>query len=169
MTGFKEAVKSSMTEYLEELKTKLDGLTDIELRWQATLDTNTILWLVWHMADVEASWINEAIAGGETVWDTSDWTAKTGIKLEVIHGRGLDGVREMPEVDVADLVQYYDEVRASTFRVIDGISDEDLSNIDARAGGSRRWDWILGHVVVEESQQLGQIALIRGMIRGLDG
>ncbi len=168
MTGYKDAVLSGMTEYLEELKTKLDGLTETELRWQATLETNTIAWLVWHMADVEDSWINEAIAGGETVWDASDWTARTGIKLENHIGHGIEGVRSFPEVDISELIQYFDEVRSATTKVIAKISDEDLANIDTRPNGYATWAWILGHVIVEESQHLGQIALIRGMIRGLD-
>ena len=53
MGSFRDAIKSAMTEYLDELKHKLDGLTDAELTWQASLDTNTIIWLVWHMARVE--------------------------------------------------------------------------------------------------------------------
>jgi uncharacterized damage-inducible protein DinB len=67
-----------MTEYLDELKQKLDGLTEAESRWQASLDSNSIQWLVWHMARVEDSWINNNIAGGESVWDTGGWAAKTG-------------------------------------------------------------------------------------------
>ena len=56
-----------MTEYLDELKTKLAGLTDPELRWQATFGSNSIIWLVWHMARVEDGWLNSTVAGGKSV------------------------------------------------------------------------------------------------------
>ena len=46
MSSFRDSVKSGMSEYLGELNEKLEGLTEAELRWQASLDTNTIIWLV---------------------------------------------------------------------------------------------------------------------------
>ena len=170
MSGFKGALKSGMTEYLTELKSKLEGLTDAELRWQATLDSNSIVWLVWHMAKVEDGWINNSIAGGESVWDSGGWADKTGISVEGSgYGQTADEVRAMPAMPVADLVEYFDAVRAASFKVIDGISDEDLSNIFTRGNRSVTWSWILGHVLAEEAQHLGQIGFIRGMVRGLDG
>jgi len=170
MSGFKGALKSGMNEYLTELKSKLEGLTDAELRWQATLDSNSIVWLVWHMAKVEDGWINNSIAGGESVWDSGGWADKTGISVEGSgYGQTADEVRAMPAVPVADLVEYFDAVRAASFKVIDGISDEDLSKMFTRGNRSVTWSWILGHVLAEEAQHLGQIGFIRGMVRGLDG
>jgi hypothetical protein len=49
------------------------------------------------------------------------------------------------------------------------MSEDDVSNEIDRGRGPITWGWILGHVMVEESQHLGQIAFIRGMIRGLNG
>ena len=83
MTGFKDAVKSGMDEYLVELKTKLEGLTEAELYWHATLDSNSIAWLVWHMARVEDGWINSTIAGGESVWDSGGWAGAPGSPMTV--------------------------------------------------------------------------------------
>jgi uncharacterized damage-inducible protein DinB len=170
MSSFRDSIKSGMSEYLGELKEKLEGLTEAELYWQASLDTNTIIWLVWHMARVEDNWINGVIAGGDSVWDSGRWTAKTGITSE---GNGysnpLDEVRALPEVAVSDLLAYYDFVRDSAFAVIDGMSDDDVSNEFQRGGRTFTLGWILGHVIVEESQHLGQVALIRGIIRGLKG
>jgi len=170
MSSFKDAVKSGMTEYLEELKEKLEGLSEAELHWQATLDTNTLIWLVWHMARVEDNWINKTIAGGETIWSSGDWARKTGIGAD---GSGssqkMDEVRAFPQVNMRILISYYDEVRCSAFDVIDAMSESDGNNEIDRGRGPITWNWILGHVVVEESQHLGQVALIRGMIRGLDG
>ena len=170
MSSFQDAVKSGMSEYLGELKEKLDGLSEAELRWQASLDTNTIVWLVWHMARVEDNWINGVVAGGQTVWDSGDWAEKTGILVE---GNGysdtMDQVRGLPPVPIQTLVDYYYAVRDAAFDVIDGPSDADMSTDIDRGRGPITFAWILGHVIVEESQHLGQVALIRGMIRGLNG
>ena len=168
MSSFKDAIKSGMTEYLDELKQKLDGLTEAESRWQASLDSNSIQWLVWHMARVEDSWINK-IAGGESVWDTGVWAAKTGITYDNSgYGQSADDVRAMPDVNMSDLVQYYDSVRSAAFKVIDATNDEDMDNEFTRGSRSVTWSWILGHVIVEESQHLGQVAFVRGLIRGLN-
>ena len=170
MSGFKGALKSGMTEYLEDLKKALEGLTEAELRWQATLESNSIVWLVWHMARVKDGWINSSIAGGESVWDSGGWSGRTGITYDNSgYGQDADEVRSMPEVDVAVLIDYFDEVRAATFKVIDEMSDEDMSRSFSRGRRSVTWSWILGHVLAEEAQHLGHVGFIRGMIRGLDG
>ena len=169
MGSFKDAVKAGMTEYLDDLKEKLDGLIEAETRWQASLDSNSIQWLVWHMARVEDSWMNNNIAGGESVWNTGGWAAKTGIIYDNSgYGQSADDVRAMPDSNMSDLVQYYDAVRSAAFKVIDGTNDEDMDNVFTRGGRSVTWSWILGHVIVEESQHLGQVAFVRGLIRGLN-
>jgi uncharacterized damage-inducible protein DinB len=74
----------------------------------------------------------------------------------------------MPDGNMSDLVQYYDAVRSAAFKVIEGTSDEDMDNVFTRGSRSVTWSWILGHVIVEESQHLGQVAFVRGLIRGLN-
>mgnify|MGYP001389801404 CR=1 FL=1 len=169
MSGFKDAVKSGMTEYLEDLKKKLDGLTEAELRWQATLDSNTITWLVWHMARVEDGWINHTIAGGESAWDSGGGAEKTGVKYDNSgYGQDADDIRAMPPVPISVLVEYFDAVRTGSFRVIDAMTDDDIATEIDRGHGPITWGWILGHVLAEEAQHLGQVAFIRGMIRGIN-
>ncbi|MDA0595478.1 MAG: DUF664 domain-containing protein [Chloroflexi bacterium] len=129
-----------------------------------------MIWVVWHMACVEDNWINGVIAGGDSVWDSGGWAVKTGITSE---GNGysntMNEVRALPEVAVSDLLAYYDAVRDAAFGVIDRMSDDDVSTEFSRGERTITWGWILGHVIVEESQHLGQVALIRGIIRGLNG
>ena len=124
MSGFKGALKSGMTEYLTELKSKLEGLTDAELRWQATLDSNSIVWLVWHMAKVEDGWVNNSKSCGASDWDSGGWADQTGISVEGSgYGQTADEVRAMPAVPVAALVECLDASSAGSLKVIDGISD----------------------------------------------
>jgi hypothetical protein len=46
MSTFKEAIQSGLEEYLQALQHALEGLTPAEVRWQPTLHTNHIAWLV---------------------------------------------------------------------------------------------------------------------------
>jgi hypothetical protein len=168
MTDFKEAIKSGLTEYLEGLKKAVDGLTPVELRWQPTLASNPISWIVWHMARVEDRWVNQVLRGGVELWISDGWYEKFGMSEEA-HGYGdtVEQVRAMPEVAMSDILDCFDAVRKSTLAHLERMTPEQLEATYAhpRLTGTTG-AWILGHILVENSQHLGQVAYIRGIIRG---
>ncbi len=170
--SFKDAVRSGLDEYLTGLHRALDGLTPEELRWQANADSNHIAWLVWHMARVENGWISRA-RGTEQIWVTGEWAQKIGFGHDANdsgYGWTMEQVAGMPEVSVDDLLAYYSDVRNRTFAELDEMTDADMSATYTHPRmGDRSIAWIFGHIIVEESQHLGQIAFIRGMQRGLNG
>ena len=55
--------------------------------------------------------------------------------------------------------------------MIDGLDETDLDRdvFASYRDESFNIGWILGHILAEESQHLGQVAYIRGMQRGFDG
>lgn len=169
MNEYKDAIASGMKEYLEGLKRVLDGLTPAELRWQPTLDSNSILWTVWHMARVEDSWMNERVDGGPGLWMGQGWCDRLGFDTDGSgYGDTPDDVRAMPDVSIDLVMAYYEAVRDAALKVLDGLRAEDFEKEVPhpwRKGLNLRW--VLGHVLVEEAQHLGQIAYVRGMIRGL--
>jgi hypothetical protein len=65
------------------------------------------------------------------------------------------------------MLTYFDAVRQSTLAHLEQMTSADM---EATYDHPRLTDitgsWILGHILVEESQHLGQVAYIRGMIRG---
>jgi uncharacterized damage-inducible protein DinB len=167
MPPYKDAIVSGMQEYLSGLKQALQGLTPAELRWQPTLNANPILWMAWHMARVEDGWINQRIGRGEGLWLHQGWREKLGFKTE---GSGFgdtpDDVRAMPEVSIDAVMAYFEAVREAGLKVIERLTDDDFDQPISRPGRNDvTLRWALGHVLVEESQHLGQIAYVRGMIR----
>jgi hypothetical protein len=68
-----------------------------------------------------------------------------------------------------EMMAYYTSVREETLRYIDGINQADLESCPHP---ERRPGYTIGkmfsHVVVEESQHVGQIAYLRGIQRGLN-
>ncbi len=168
MADFKDAIRSGLEEYLEGLKRAVDGLTPAELRWQPTLASNYISWIAWHMARVEDRWVNRVLRGDVERWIRDGWHEKFSMSEEA-HGFGETEaqVRAMPEVAMSDLLAYFDAVRQSTLAHLEHMSPADLEVTYAhpRHRGITG-AWILGHILVEESQHLGQVAYIRGMIRG---
>jgi uncharacterized damage-inducible protein DinB len=168
LADFKDAIKSGLKEYVEGLKKMVDGLTPAELRWQPTVASNCISWIVWHMARVEDRWVNRVLRGDVERWIRDGWYQKFGMSEEA-HGYGDTEAqaRAMPDVDMSDLLAYFDAVRQSTLEHVEQMTPADIEAIYTH---SRHTDvtgaWILGHILVEESQHLGQVAYIRGIIRG---
>ena len=168
MADFKDAIKSGLEEYLDGLKKAVDGLTSAELRWQPTLASNSISWIVWHMARVEDRWVNRVLRGDVERWIKDGWHEKFGMSEEA-HGYGDTEaeVRAIPDVEMSDMLTYFDAVRQSTLAHLAQMTSADM---EATYDHPRRMgitgSWILGHILVEESQHLGQVAYIRGMIRG---
>ena len=169
MNAFKEAILSGLEEHLQELKRVIEGLTPAEARWQPSVQSNHIAWLVWHMARVEDRWVNKYLRGAIEVWIAKGWADRFRMDPDS-HGVGqtIEEVRAMPEIQLTDLIDYFDAVRATTRRYLDQVTEEDLSReYNHPRMGEITGTWIVGHLLVEESQHTGQVALIRGMIRGL--
>ncbi len=80
----------------------------------------------------------------------------------------MEDVRAMQDIPLADLMAYFHAVRAATRRYLDQATDADLSREHHHPRrGVITENWIVAHLLVEESQHTGQVGLIRGMIRGL--
>jgi uncharacterized damage-inducible protein DinB len=168
MSTFKEVIQSGLEEYLQALKRALEGLTPTEIRWQATPHTNHIAWLVWHMARVEDGWVSR-LRRGPTVWQADGWAARFHMDpTSGGAGQTMEEVRTMPEIPLPDLMAYFDAVRAVTRHYLEQATEADLAQEYPHPRvGPRTGTWIVGHILVEESQHTGQVALLRGMMRGM--
>ena len=170
MKDFKTSIRSAIDEYYSALKKSIDGLEYHEFKWQPSLESNSILWLVWHMARVEDRRVNQTLKNGQELWISEKWHEKFNMDPED-HGAGdnLEKIQSFPDFSIKLLTNYYNHVHDSVIKCLENSTPDDLNKEFAhRKLGSRNGDWIWGHIVVEESQHLGQIAYIRGMIRGID-
>ena len=173
----REATRYGLAEYLTDLKSALDGLTPVELYWQPSPNSNHIAWLVWHMARVEDSRYNGYIGGNETVWVTGDYPTRFRL---IANGNGArdsaEDVAGFPKLAMADILEYFDAVRVKTLEVLESLTPDDLSQ-PRHLSQPRQRDrpdrptvgWVMGHVLIEQGQHLGQVAYLRGMLRGLNG
>ena len=166
MNAFQEAIQSGLEEYLQGLQRALEGLTPAEVRWQPTLHTNHIAWLVWHMARVEDMWISRLRQGPE-VWNAEGWADRFQMDpVSVGVGHTMEEIRAMPDLPLTDLLAYFDAVRAVTRHYLAHATDAELAREYQHPRlGSVTGTWIVGHILVEESQHVGQVALLRGMMR----
>ncbi len=168
MNEYVATIKSSYDEYLAELKKVVDGLSIDEAYKQPSPHSNTIGWSVWHMARVEDYWLNNVVQGDAQVWNSGGWDKKFGMDPENRGaGQTIEQVLAMPHVAVTELLAYFDAVRAKTSPFITGLAESDLAReIEHPRFGKVTGRWIVGHIVVEESQHVGQVAFTRGILRG---
>ena len=172
MQTFLVAIDSGLREAFDKLNRALDGLSEDELRWRPTLESNSIDWMVWHMARVEDNLVNAVLRGKPAMWERDDWMARTGIA--VAHagaGMSAEAVRALPKFDVAVVMDYYRAVRAETTSYFTHeMTVDDLARVieHPRFAGVTG-GWVLGRLLCEEAEHLGQIEYLRGMMRGLDG
>ena len=167
---FRDLVRSGLDEYLEGLEQALDGLTPVELAWQPAPSSNNITWQVWHMARVEDRWVNSYLRQGTEVWIADKWYSKFGLQPED-HGarQSAEDSAAMPDLPLAGLMDYYRVVRDSTNSYVDNLTADDLgkSYSHPRTNPGPTVNWVLAHLLVEEAQHLGQVAYVRGILRGL--
>lgn len=171
MPPFLRAIDSGINECFDKLNMALDGLSDDELRWHPTLASNSIDWMVWHMARVEDNLVNVVLQNHDPIWKRDSW----GERLSIAYtgagaGMTMDEIREMGQIDVAKVMEYYRSVRHETSGYFEkSMREDDLSRVIEHTN-FRGWTGagILGRLLCEEAEHLGQIEYLRGMIRGLN-
>ena len=158
-----------LEEYLDGLRKALHGLTAAERRFQPKADANHIDFVVWHMARNEDQEIHDAQRTSE-VWQRDAWYQKLGLPAgDDGFGYTVEQVANLPQFDIADCMAYYDAVRRATLRYLDGLTPEALERCpDPERHPRSTIGRMFSHLIVEESQHLGQVAYLRGLQRGLE-
>jgi uncharacterized damage-inducible protein DinB len=167
---FKQIIEMALTEYSDELRKALDGLTPEERRFQPSPESHHIDFAVWHMARVEDNWVQRFAQRTATIWQREGWHEKLGLpEKDSGSGYTAEQVANLPAFDIDELMRYFDAVREATVRYLAGLEAQDL---DQRPDAERRPDYTVGsmfsHVIVEESQHTGQVAYLRGLQRGIN-
>ena len=71
-------------------------------------------------------------------------------------------------MDIEWLINYYDVVRNNTNKLLENITEKDLYLKYEVKSEEVTGYFILGRLITELSQHLGQVSYIRGMLRGLN-
>lgn len=166
---FKQIVSTALDEYTTDLNRAMDGLTPQERRFQPNPDSHHIDFVVWHMARVEDNWVQRFGRQTKTVWEHDGWPEKLGLPE---HGNGFGytakQVTNLPVFDPALLTEYSESVRAATLEFLHGLSEQELDQCPDQGRPEYSIGQMLKHVIVEESQHVGQVAYIRGIQRGIN-
>ena len=169
MKYFRQSILSGLNEYYVILKRSLDSLSEEEILWKPNPHSNNVIFLIWHMALVEDNLINKVLLGKERVWITENYYKDfPELRNETGFAFNQEKLDKFPIVDIDWLMNYHNILREGTIKFITNIEDEDLS-LDYTFGIRQvKGYFVIGRLMTELSQHLGQVSYIRGMIRGLD-
>ena len=118
-------------------------------------------------------WITRYVGGQDEVWISGRWCEVLRLPAEGNgYGSSMEQIAAFPDISIERILAYFDAVHESTLRVIETLTDGDL---DKNHSG-RHWrepegpkvNRVLSHLVIEASEHIGQVAFIRGMLRGLN-
>lgn len=170
---FKKIIRFACAEYGSELNRMVDSLTDDERRFIPGSESHHIDFTVWHMARVEDTWINSFGKQKTQLWDQENWQERLNLNIEMDEPRSgwgwnIDQVHNMPKFSFDVLWDYMESVRECTDQYIEGLEDSDMDMCPDNKRPNYSIAKMLAHLVVEQSQHIGQISYIRGMLRGLD-
>ena len=167
-TAVRRILQRAFDEYYDGLQKALAGLSAEERRFQIGGDSNHIDFLVWHMARNEDGTVS-ACARVPELWRQAAWYERFGLPEEADGcAFTLEDVSSFPTVETEELRQYFSHVRARTRSFLETLSESDLDLPFSPSAPDVSVAQVLSHLVVEQSQHLGQVALIRGVQRGLE-
>ena len=169
MNYFRQSILSGLNEYYVILKRSLDSLSEEEILWKPNPHSNNVIFLIWHMALVEDNLINKVLLGKERVWITENYYKDfPELRNETGFAFNQEKLDKFPIVDIDWLMNYHNILREGTIKFITNIEDEDLSLNYTFGIRQVKGYFVIGRLMTELSQHLGQVSYIRGMIRGLD-
>jgi uncharacterized damage-inducible protein DinB len=166
---FRDVLELGLDESKAVLYQQLEGLTREELTWQPGPESNPIGFIVWHIARVEDRWLHYFIQGKPELWEREGWYQKLGLPRTDTGGRyTAEQVARFPLPDMKQIQAYFDAVRLETLECLRGLKATDLERCprpEERPGYTVAR--AMAHLVVEESEHIGQVWYLRGVQRGL--
>ena len=165
----KEFIIASMNENRDYVARAVDGLTLDELAYRPERHSNSIIFLVWHLARVEDIWINRNLRDSEDLYVADRWYEKFGTApQDVGFGFDVDKLDEWPVPSLKLAKSYADAVRQATLAYLKSL---DLSSLDTtflHFGNEMTVGGALAHLVTEIGEHSGQIGYLRGIQRGIE-
>jgi hypothetical protein len=148
------------------LKQAPDGLTDEQLYYQPTAETNSIAWLMWHLSRWRDA-VSATISGEAQVWVSEGWAVRHGLPGDrTVLGDTPAQVTAL-RVERSLLFGYVDAAHRVTVERVSKLNPTELVQSSVSYVGERRPAWrALAGVCNDSAQHGGQIAYLRGLMSG---
>jgi hypothetical protein len=168
-----EFVIQTLTVAQDGLIRTVQDLTPYDLAWLPGLESNPIGFMLWHMTRSEDSLINSLARGGKPqVWETGKWGEKLELPPDPKDTGGrytMEQVRSFKVPQLSALLDYHKAVRSNTIEYMKTVKPADLeAKIPFFGGREMPRSFIFSILLSEIFQHSGQIAYLRGMLKGLN-
>lgn len=135
------------------LLNEIKDFTQEELDFTPDIDkVETIGTLLFHIADVENSWMFEAVEGEEL--DLETWKYSFPLRQQ------LDP-RQQTGKPLEHYIKLLEEVRSNVKKNMIKYTDKDLQKVFTNRFGTFTLEWVLYHIAQHESHHLGQINILK--------
>ena len=167
-----EAIVTALERNWEMIDAAVAGLDRDDLARLPADQCNSMAWILWHMSRVVDTFIHVRLQSKPQLWIVDRWHRKFGMGDDP-EARGFgwsyDRVKAWapPSRDV--MVGYYGAVVAAARQYLGSLTDADLNRrgVIPPVQEPRTVANALGHMVWESVAHGGQIAYLRGLVRGM--
>jgi uncharacterized damage-inducible protein DinB len=164
-----EFISHSLGESTGYIGRAIKGLSAQELAFQPRPDSNSIAFLLWHLARVEDLWINRILSEGKELYETDAWYGKFGTE-PLDSGFGYDVARlaawHQPKLEL--LLAYASAVRQKTEDYLKSLNEKQLDEPRDFGWSKGTVGSALSHLVTEVGEHSGQIGYLRGLQKGIE-
>jgi uncharacterized damage-inducible protein DinB len=164
-----EIVLKSLEENAGYVTDSIKGLTANELTWSPVPHSNTIIFLMWHLARVEDLWINRILKSGKELYESEGWYKKFDTPVED-NGFGYDvaKLKAWKPPDLKLLKKYTSAVRKTTVDYVKKLTEKQFDEPEDFGWRKGTTGSALTHLISEVGEHSGQIGYIRGIIKGIE-
>jgi hypothetical protein len=152
----------------DNLRRAVEELTVEELRNQpAGPGSNPIGWLVWHMTRTRDN-IVASVTGKQSIWEREGWGAKFGMEGQPPRFVPED-VHTFDPKSFDTLMGYFEAVATQTGQDVEALADDEMGRMIEPTVPGRPAQPVsarLGVILNDNIQHVGQVAYLRGLIRG---
>ena len=148
MSGIKQIIEFVEDEVYAHLDRAIDGITDEELNWDPSENSNPIGVLLTHITGAESYWIHKVVGGRE---------------VERVRAKEF-----LPKVNsTLEVMKRIQEVRAVTRTILGELSDSNLTQQRSFLSGSQERElqttvhWAILHFIEHTALHVGQIFYAR--------
>ncbi len=164
-----DIIIQSLEENEKYVQDALKLLSEEELAWSPEPHSNSIIFLLWHLARVEDLWINRILKGGKDRYETEGWYKKFGTPAADT-GAGYDvaAIKAWPVPSLELLNMYRAVVRKAAVAYISSLTEQQLDEPKDFGWSKGTTGSALKHLVSEVGEHSGQIGYIKGMMKGIE-
>lgn len=164
-----DIILQSLEENDKYVQDALKYLKEDELNWRPQPHSNSIIFLMWHLARVEDFWVNRMLKGGKQLYETEGWHQKfktaaqdTGLFYDI------EGLKNWPVPALKLLNEYRAAVRKSAILYISTLTEKQLDEPKDFGWEKGTIGSALRHLVCEVGEHSGQIGYIKGIMKGIE-